>query len=435
MLVKNYLRETAKYLLRSPIVIRRYIREVDGLYKMNQEELNGQKEKRFLEVFRKAWSKSPFYRELCINNGVKSIDDIQRLTDIVKLPVLTKDLLKTHGEEFLTQSTFGLVKNHTSGTTGTPLTVYENWPALWREQAYLYCYRKKCGFTYGEPLVSLRGHLTHKDISMKVHLSNTLYLSSYNINNNTAKEFHRLIIRHRPKAIEGYPSSLYSLALVFRDNNLECNIPLAFTSSESMYDYQRDVIENVFHTQIFDHYGTTERTISIEEDFNHNGYFESPGYGIEEYGDDYVITTSLINEAFPLIRYKTDDRIVVKDNVVKTTEGFIPSNGIKKIEGRAIAYLVGKDGTQYSDSALTFIFKEVRGVKYAQFNQSEMGVVDLNIVTDCSYTKKSEKFIIELMDKKIGLDNLRLSIHYISENQLTKTRRGKLALIISNINK
>lgn len=431
MNIKGYFKETIKYTLRSPYVIRHYISEVDRLYSLPTNELRAYKERRFLEIFRKAWDKSTYYRNLCQENGVKSADEIQCLEDIVKLPILTKDMLKAHGDELLTRGKRGLVKNHTSGTTGTPLTVYEDWPALWREQAYIYCYRKRCGFTYGEPLVSLRGNLTRKDIAMKIHASNTLFLSSYNINENTAELYFNLIARHHPKAIEAYPSSLYSLALAFRDKKFDCRIPIAFTSSESMYDYQRKIIEEVFHTQIFDHYGTTERTISLEESFNHDGYFESPGYGIEEYNDDFIITTSLINDAFPLIRYKTEDRIVLKEGVTKTREGFIENDGVDCVQGRSISYLIGKNNTKFSDSSLTFVFKEISGVEYAQFVQTKPGSVDLNIVTNASFDANSRTNILKYIDKTIGLSNIDLDIHKVDKNKLIYTKNGKLALIVS----
>ena len=260
MNIKGYIKETLKYLLRSHLFVNRYVREIDAMYDMSPEELKERNEKRFLEIFRKAFSCSSYYRSLCQEHGVTTADDVRCLEDIVKLPVLTKDMLKKHGKELLTRKEKRLIKNHTSGTTGTPLTVYQDWASVWREQAYFVCYRKRCGYNYGEPIVSLRGNLTRKEVSLKVHVSNTLYLSSYNINAQTAETYHRLIEKHHPKAIEGYPSSLYSLALVFRDKGLECHIPVAFTSSETMFDYQRKLIEQVFHTQIYDHYGTTERT-------------------------------------------------------------------------------------------------------------------------------------------------------------------------------
>ena len=427
-----YLKETFKYLLRCPLVISKYIKQVENLYTLSHDELHSYGEERFLKIFRKAWDKSSFYQQLCRLKGIGR-NDIQHLEDIKRLPVLTKDMLKAHGTYLLTQCNLGLIKSHTSGTTGTPLTVYKDWPALWREQAYLYCYRKRCGYTYGEPLVSLRGNLSKAQLSLKVHVSNTLYLSSYNININTATRYFQLIKKHHPKAIEGYPSSLYSLALVFREKQLECHIPLAFTSSENLYDYQRDLIEKTFHTQVFDHYGATERTISLEEDFNHDGYFESPGYGIEEYYDDYIITTSLINDVFPLIRYRIEDRVVLKSDARSNEGDLVLGQGVKSLNGRAASFLVGKDGTMYGDASLTFIFRDTPEVQFAQFIQEKPGRVILNIVVGQSFDQDSRDRLLSNIDKKMGLSNMNVEIHEVDRQQLKYSSRGKLALIVSDV--
>ena len=432
-MIKKYIKETLKYILRSRFFVKKYVDEIEGMYEMTPENLKKRNEERFLYIFRKAWNNSDYYADLCKSGGVKSINDIQCLEDIVKLPILTKDMLKKHGRELLTRKEKGLIKNHTSGTTGTPLTVWQDWASVWREQAYFVCYRRRCGYNYGEPMVSLRGNLSRKDISLKVHISNTLYLSSYNINAQTAETYHHLIKKHHPKAIEGYPSSLYCLALVFKDKGLECHIPVAFTSSETLFDYQRSLIEKVFHAQIYDHYGTTERTIRLEESLDHQGYYEDPGYGIEEYHDDHVISTSLINDVFPLIRYKTDDRIVLKSGVKKTKEGFVGYAGIQRVDGRAGSVIFGKDGTPYSDAALTFVFKDVPGVRFAQFVQKQKGKVLLNIVPDESYTQESEKLILAGCAKTMGLENINLQILQVEEKDLRLSKRGKLALVVNEI--
>ena len=429
-MIKKYIKESLKYILRSQLFVKRYVEEIETLYQMSPNELRNRNEKCFLDLFHKAYDKSSFYRKLYTDVGINK-EDIKSLEDITKLPIITKDMIKAHAEEIRIAPKWKLIKNHTSGTTGTPLMVYEDWPSIWREQAYFYCYRKRCGYTYGQPIVSLRGNLTKNEISLKIHISNTLFLSSYNINEKTAHTYHKLINDHHPKAIEGYPSSLYCLALVFRDKGLNCHIPVAFTSSETLFDYQRKLIESVFHTHIYDHYGTTERTIRLEESLNHQGYYEDPGYGIEEYKEDYIITTSLINNVFPLIRYRTDDRIVLKSGVRKTKEGFIDYNGIDSIDGRAIAFIEDKKGTKYSDSALTFIFKDVPGVRFAQFIQNIAGIVILNIVPDELYSKDSERIVLDGIDRKIGLDNIDVQIVLIKEKDLKKSKHDKLSLVIN----
>ena len=79
-----------------------------------------------------------------------------------------------------------------------------------------------------------------------------------------------------------------------------------------------------------------------------------PVNGIEEYYDDYVISTSLINDVFPLIRYKTTDCIVLKQDCFPLHSY---DATIESIEGRTASNIVGKDGTRYSDAALTFYFQ------------------------------------------------------------------------------
>ena len=192
-MIKKYIIESLKYILRSQLFVNRYVKEIEALYQMSPNELRARNEKCFLELFNKAFDKSSFYRNLYSQSGIKK-EDIRCLEDIIKLPIITKDMIKAHAEEIRIAPKWKLIKNHTSGTTGTPLMVYEDWPSIWREQAYFYCYRKRCGYIYGQPIVSLRGNLEKKDLYLKVHISNTLYLSSYNINPQTTELYYKQIV-------------------------------------------------------------------------------------------------------------------------------------------------------------------------------------------------------------------------------------------------
>lgn len=422
--MNKYLKESIKYLLRSYPVIYPYVKEVERMYNMSHDELQERNERIFLNIFRKAYTKSSFYHKLYTEAGIK-LEDIKCLGDISKLPVVTKDMILHQSDALLTTSKWKLLKNRTSGTTGTPLTVFEDWKSIWREQAYFYCYRKRCGYTYGQPLVSLRGNLGKKDTMMYVHISNTLYLSSYNINEQTVWAYYKEIEKRSPRAIEGYPSSLYNLALLLKDKGLYCNIPVCFTSSENLLDFQRQLIEERFHTKIFDHYGTTERTIRISESIKHDGYFEDPGYSINEYLKDRVISTSLINSAFPLIRYQSSDVVILKENTKDERVS------IDRIQGRSGNCIKGKDGSIYNNAALTFILTYSHNIRYAQFIQKKNGKVLLNIVPEAVFSSQNLDELKQMIDLKIGLSNLELEINLIKEQDLIYTTRNKYSYIIS----
>lgn len=422
--MNKYLKESIKYLLRSYPVIYPYVKEVERMYNMSHDELQGRNERVFLKIFRKAYTKSSFYHKLYTEAGIK-LEDIKCLGDISKLPVVTKDMILHQSDALLTTSKWKLLKNRTSGTTGTPLTVFEDWKSIWKEQAYFYCYRKRCGYIYGQPLVSLRGNLGKKDTMMYVHISNTLYLSSYNINEQTVGAYYKGIEKRSPQAIEGYPSSLYNLALLLKDKGLYCNIPVCFTSSENLLDFQRQLIEERFQTKIFDHYGTTERTIRISESIKHDGYFEDPGYSINEYLKDRVVSTSLINSAFPLIRYQSSDVVILRENTKDERVS------IDRIQGRSGNCIKGKDGSIYNNAALTFILTYSHNIRYAQFIQKKNGKVLLNIVPEAVFSSQNLDELKQMIDLKIGLSNLELEINLIKEQDLIYTTRNKYSYIIS----
>lgn len=423
--MKKYLKETVKYLLRSRPLIAPYINEIEKMYGMSKEELRQRNEKVFLRIFRKAYNNSLFYHKLYTDAGIK-IDDIKTLDDIKKLPVITKDMVRKYADEMIIVPKWKLITNNTSGTTGTPLTVYEDWPSIWREQAYFYCYRKRCGFTYGQPLVSLRGNLDRNDIYLKVHISNTLYLSSYNINADNIKTYYDKIISHKPVAIEGYPSSLYTLGLLLKDKGLKLHIPLTFTSSENLLDYQRKLIENQFCSQVYDHFGTTERTIRLSECIDHGGYYEDPGYSINEYVEDGEITTSLINESFPMIRYKGNDIMELNKNGGDKCI-------VKKIHGRDEDFVICKDGTKLK--RLGFIMKEASNVKATQLIQDAIGEIKILIVPESNFTEKDRDKILSAFWDRVGKNNMDVEVVKTSMEDLVYSKRGKFKYIINRVSK
>lgn len=420
--MKKYLKETAKYLLRCYPIIRPYVKRIDAMYEMSNEDLKKCNEERFLHIFRRAYDKSPFYHRLYSEAGIKK-EDITCLDDIKKLPVITKDMVKKHAAEMLTVPKWQVMAGHTSGTTGTPLTVYSSWSSIWWNQAYTYSARLRNGFKYGQPLVSLRGNLDRNTMHMKVHVSNTLYLSSYCINKDTVKAYYDMIIQHQPVAIEGYPSSLYTLALCMKEAGLKLHIPVAFTSSETLLEYQRHLIERQLGTEIYDNYGMTEQTIYLQEAFNHQGYYELPGYSINEYLEDGEICTSLTNEAFPLIRYRSNDVIEIAE---LNTDS--PQTIVKSIEGRKEDFLICKDGGRVQ--RLDFIFKDVNHVKYGQLVQENNGFLNVNIVPDQGFTKLDEKTVENNVLERIGKGNVDFKINLVREADLVYTKRGKFKFLI-----
>jgi phenylacetate-CoA ligase len=423
--MNKYLKETAKYALRSNVVITPFVRKVEKLYNLTQEELCSIDEKRFLEIFKKAINRSEFYKKLYYSHGIAE-NDVKSIADILKLPVIDKKMVNEDPKRLLTVPQVILSKSHTSGTTGAPLTVYNDYFSVLREQAYQYVFRKRRGFKYGNKLVSLRGHLGRNLLNLKVAISNILYLSSYQINSHTIEKYYREILAFEPTAIEGYPSSLYNMCCFFKGKNWKLSIPKCFTSSETLFDFQRKLIEDVLETEIYDYYGNTERTISLAECVDHRGYFSQPGYSINEFREDGIITTSLINSSFPLIRYKVDDTISLASVPTLLDSELCV---VDSIYGRTEDTIIAKDGTKIG--RLDHLFKGVENIKLAQIVQSEIGKIIINIVPDGIFSEQERSKLIVHIDERIGLDNINFTISMVDDLQIIYTERNKFRQVIS----
>lgn len=425
--MNKYIQESLKYILRSNVVISPYIRQINRLYALNAEELYNYNEKRFLKIFRRAITKSVFYKKLYSEHSI-TINDVTSLKDIIKLPKIEKKMVNVNPKALLTVPGFFIPESHTSGTTGAPLIVYNDYFSCLREQAYHYVFRERRGFKYGQRMVSLRGHLGREQMKLKVHISNTLYLSSYQINEDNIEKYYHEILSFNPVAIEGYPSSLYNMCFLFKNKNLKLNISRCFTSSETLFQYQRKMIEEILNTEIHDLYGNTERTICLAECMNHNGYFSQPGYSINEFKDDCIITTSLINSCFPLIRYKVDDIVSLRLPPL----GTVPELSIvDSIEGRIEDVIIAKDGSLIG--RLNFLFKNLSNIKLAQILQKKKGEMIINVVPDGIFSENEKEKLLANIDKRIGLDNINVNVSLVDDREIIYTNRNKFRQVISDI--
>ena len=88
-MIKKYIIESLKYILRSQLFVTRYVKEIEALYQMSPNELRARNEKCFLKLFNRAYDNSSFYKKLYSDAGIKK-DDIKCLEDIKKLPIITK---------------------------------------------------------------------------------------------------------------------------------------------------------------------------------------------------------------------------------------------------------------------------------------------------------------------------------------------------------
>src|SRR3989338_4553000 len=359
-----------------------------------------------------AYENVPFYGELWRKAGIKPAD-IKSLSDIRKLPVITKDdLYENEGRFFASNiDPKSLIPKYSSGTTGRPGRFYydeRRLASVWA--TYLY-FGKMMGFVQGKDK-ALRISLFGKEMFM---ITNShLRFSDYSPLLKHAlfppmpvekafRVYVKFIKKHGIRYIEGHPSVLYAFSKYAAEENERITFDTARTGGEVLYGFQRRSIEKVFGCEVFDSYGTSEAVIRANECHAHKGMHISP-FGIGEVleggfsGRGEFVFTGLENYGFPLIRFNVKD--VVRISTRTCTCGRTYPR-IMDVVGRKNDFVVLPDGEQLPPSQFAWLSVIIPGIKDIFFLQHRDFSIDVLVVGEKGADKNSMKGRIEKKMRRI----------------------------------
>ena len=270
-------------------------------------------------------------------------------------------------------------------------------------------------------------------------VDNVLVLSPYDMTDVNLPKYIEKIVEFKPVAIQGYPSNLFILASFLKNNNFKLrNVISIFTSSEILYPYQREIIEEYFEANIYDHYGNTERNALIMQ-CEKGGYHIISEYGfIELIGENgkpvnggnklgEIIATGFNNFVCPLLRYRTMDLTVPANAPCECGRNY-PL--VKKVEGRLQEFIISGTGRLISMTAMNMHSDVFDHVKQFQFYQEKKGEVLFNVVRRENYTDKDTVYIQQELHKKLGED-VKLIIRFVEH--IPRTRSGKYHFLVQKL--
>lgn len=418
MKLKDYFYSKLKY----GILFNNRLKRIKSYQDMTDDQLLILENEKLINNINNAYSKSSFYKNLYNEHGV-DIKQIKTIEDLTKLPIITKDLIKNHVENLYVGNKLIRHTTYTSGTSGTPLKVYYSLNCVLNEASYNEIFRNNAGHFFGQKIISLRGALDGTTKEYFDKSNNILYLSSYHIKPENALWYYNTINQFNPNAILAYPSALEALSNILSEKNLSVKIPLSFTSSETLYPHQQAKIEKLLNTKIYDRYGNAERTISLVQQ-KHKGAYSFPKlYSINEFSlHKDIITTNLINNEFPLIRYQVNDVIDFPDK----------NNEVQNIQGRIDDFIITPDGLKVGSAAMSLAFKKAPNVLFAQIIQNKPDLLTINIVVNSLFSEENKLFLKQQIKQRLG-SVISFNINEVPENKIIKTKKNKYKLIISEL--
>jgi phenylacetate-CoA ligase len=344
----------------------------------------------------------PYYKKICQNYDI-NIGNESCIDTIKNFPFLTKELVGNNTREFMalnySRKNFELKK--TSGTTNHPLQFYvEKGKWLAQHLAYNRVFMSRGGYKQGDRTLSLLGipnkHRYHRFL-------NTLELSSLHLHD-SCNEYLDKIKKFNPKYIVTYPSALYFLSKFILETNYEIqfNPKAIFFHGEPVFDWQIDVIKQVFHSDVFDIYGNGEKNVlsaTCEQSGLHHVF---PSYCFVELIDKHgkevtkegayaeIVSTGLNSFLFPFIRYRTGDVGVYTHSSCSCKRNF-PI--IMKIVGRKKDCVLDADKHIIPSSVINeIVANHSNGIFKWQFVQKRRGVLTLSLLP----REKNEKKIKDI---------------------------------------
>jgi phenylacetate-CoA ligase len=419
----------------------RRLRELVDSEKWSASEIEAYQNEKLRALVRQAYQDVPYYRARWKALRI-SPDDIRSRDDLHKLPVLTKEDIRLHADEFISAkaSRRELLARHTSGTTAKALHFYLSKEAIAFQWAVWWRHRLRFGVGPGAWHASFVGHrvvpITQRQPPYW-RWNRPMHQVVMNMQSLAPAKIPSIVAFLNAQSFEfyaGYPSVIHMLARNAAESGLALDKPprLIFTGAENMLDFQRRDIHAFTGAVLTDHYGTSEGCVNASqcsqfvyhEDFEFcimEGIERTPGDAAQT-----ILGTGFACDAFPFIRYEIGDTALWQERGSCACGRH--SAVLKRIEGRSDDYVVTPEGARIM--RLDYLFKDALQVKEAQVVQERLGGIKIVLVRRDGYGVKDELELRRAVKAWLS-PSLQVQFEYVGE--VPREANGKFRAVVSRL--
>lgn len=427
----------------------RSFEETAGLLEQNEKlsrnDLEELQFREFREFSEYCYKKSPYYRRLWDAKKIRP-GDIKSVNDIGLAPIVPKQDLRRLTSEFFTEPiSRGMTAAHTSGTTGSPLTVYFSKEDVGKRHAFLDRCRRWAGVRIGMRRATFTGRSIipqgQKEPPFWRHnyAGNQLLFSSYHLSMENLPAYVDAMEEFRPEIVDGYPSAIHVVAEhVLRGERTRAIRPLALlVSAETVLPHQRKAIEEAFGAKLYNQYASSEGAPFVSECKEGRLHVHSDS-GLVEIVDTggnpvlpgqagQMVVTSFTTRVVPLLRFAIGDMAVRAAEQDFCACG-LPFTTIQAIVGRVDDMLYTPDRGYVG--RMDTVFKNVpNGIIEAQILQTSPERIVLRIVPDQQrYRPEHAMQIVEEMRKRLGQI---VAIDVEEVREIPRSANGKMRPVVN----
>lgn len=410
----------------------------------SQSEITQQADTRLQAFITRAVANVPYYQQL-FNQHSLSTQDIKSKADLAKLPFLTKTEIRSHFEQ-LKSVTSGPVKPFTTGgSSGTPLTFLLSNERVSHDVAEKWRATRWWDVDIGDKEIVAWGSPIELGAQDKVRvirdkLFRSTLVPAFDMNESKLLGFIKQIKASKPKMLFGYPSVYSLIAKTAKEKNIDLSqsgVKVIFVTSERLYPYQRELIEQVFAAPVANGYGGRDAGfiahqcpggkmhISAEDLIVE--IIDPQGNTVKDGESGEIVVTHMATSDFPFIRYRTGDIGAIDTELCSCGRG-LPV--LKDIEGRTTDFVVAHDGTVMHGLALIYILRELDGIEEFKIVQESIDLTRIEIVPTNELPVQLKDEIIKGFQARLGQEvNVEIDI----VNQILPEKSGKFRYVISKV--
>jgi phenylacetate-CoA ligase len=402
------------------------------------------REERLAHVLHRAATRVPWYREHWAERRRRG--DSSSMEELSNWPVLDKAEVRRAPTAFLADDLDRrrLVADHTSGTTGTPLTLWFDRPAV---QQWYAIFEARCRQWHGvdrrSRVAMLGGQLVvtpgreRPPYWVRNTAMHQLYLSTPHIRPDRAGAYAEALSRHRSDYLLGYPSAMVALARAADTAGVRLpSMRVCIANAEPVTDADRALISNAFDAPVAVTYGMAEVVAagvechaSTMHDFPDVGWLEVHDDGIvhpdEPPGTGDLVATGLANDAMMLVRYRVGDRLVLPATSTCGCGRSLPS--IAHISGRTDDVVWTPDGRAIG--RLDPVFKADLPVIEAQIIQDDLHHLRILVVPAPGWNDDARRSVVARTRERVGDIEVRVEV----VGSIARTAAGKFRAVISRV--
>lgn len=351
-----------------------------------------------------AYDNVPFYRRRFQEAGVQPAE-IQSPGDLGRIPLLTREDIQHNQDTLLATSVDRqhLRENHTGGSTGHPLTFYQDRPFQdWMAAEGLRTYRM-AGYAMGERWAFLWG----SDYDSRSHtgwqgrlkdrlIYNVSWINTFDVTSDTLAEAAHRLACFRPRLLVAYVSSARLLAQLVQEKGIPLQLRALQTSAEVLTPDDRTLLAQTFGCNIFDRYGCREVYNIAHECDAHQGLHILAENNLVECLDGNgkpvppgtlgrIVVTNLNNYAMPFIRYEVGDMGILSSQSCACGRG-LPL--LTSIVGRTADVITSPGGKLLHGEFFTHLFYKLAGVRQFRVIQETLPRLRIQIVPEPDFNQQ-----------------------------------------------